>query len=152
MPVEFEIKVAKVGNSLRITIPKEICKAMHIDEGSTVGMTLTNGEFKVRKIRQWKTHVRKGNRSSKHSVLSLSLWIYNLNRFSREQTTNSFFGRPVFAARLSKKEKGKLSNPCRSCEAKLANCIFESSLIDAGRLIDSRSTLSGDYAVLNILS
>jgi len=51
LPVEFEIKVVKVGNSLRITIPKEICKAIGIIEGSTVGLIVTNGDFRVRKIR-----------------------------------------------------------------------------------------------------
>lgn len=51
MPVEFEVKVVKIGNSLRITIPKEICKAVDLKEGSTVGLTVTNGDFRVRKIR-----------------------------------------------------------------------------------------------------
>jgi AbrB family looped-hinge helix DNA binding protein len=50
MPVEFEIMVVKVGNSLRITLPKEICKATAIREGSTVGVSLTDSEIKVRKL------------------------------------------------------------------------------------------------------
>lgn len=51
MPVEFEVKVVKIGNSLRMTIPREICKSMKLQEGSTVGVILTNGDFKVKKIR-----------------------------------------------------------------------------------------------------
>ena len=51
MPVEFEVKVVKIGNSLRITVPKEVCKSMKLFEGSTVGIMLTNGDFRVRKIR-----------------------------------------------------------------------------------------------------
>jgi len=51
MPVEFVIKVVKVGNSLRITIPKEICTAIHLEEGSTVSLSLDDEEIIVRKIR-----------------------------------------------------------------------------------------------------
>ncbi len=51
MPVEFEVKVVKIGNSLRMTIPKEVCKAMDLKEGSTIGLTMTNGDFRVRKLR-----------------------------------------------------------------------------------------------------
>lgn len=50
MPIEFEINVVKVGNSLRITLPKEICKAMKVAEGSLVGLSMTDGEIKVRKL------------------------------------------------------------------------------------------------------
>jgi antitoxin component of MazEF toxin-antitoxin module len=51
MPVEFEIKVVKVGNSLRVTIPKELCKATRIEQGATVIMFLTDGDITLRKAR-----------------------------------------------------------------------------------------------------
>ena len=50
MPVEFKIKVVKVGNSLRITVPKEICDALELKEGTTVGLSTTDHTISVRKI------------------------------------------------------------------------------------------------------
>ena len=52
MPIEFEISVVKVGNSLRMTIPKQIAKSMKIDKGSIVLVTMNDGEMVVRK-RDW---------------------------------------------------------------------------------------------------
>lgn len=49
MPIEFKIKVVKVGNSLRITIPKEIVDSMKLRAGDTVGVSLSNNEIIVRK-------------------------------------------------------------------------------------------------------
>ncbi len=51
MPVEFKMKLVKVGNSLRVTIPTEICDALKLVEGDTLGLTLTDGEIKVKKIK-----------------------------------------------------------------------------------------------------
>ncbi len=51
MPVEFKMKLVKVGNSLRVTVPAEICDALKLSEGDTLGLMLTNGEIKVRKLR-----------------------------------------------------------------------------------------------------
>jgi putative addiction module antidote len=50
MPIVFKIKVVRVGNSLRITIPKEVVDALELREGDTVGITLTDSEFMVKKI------------------------------------------------------------------------------------------------------
>jgi AbrB family looped-hinge helix DNA binding protein len=50
MPVVFKIKVVRVGNSLRITIPKEIAEALKLSEGDMVGISLTNNEFIVKKL------------------------------------------------------------------------------------------------------
>jgi len=50
MPVEFKIKVVKVGNSLRITIPKEIAEAIKLKVGDVVGISLDNSRIIVRKI------------------------------------------------------------------------------------------------------
>lgn len=49
MPVEFKISVVKVGNSLRMTIPKEIAQALDIDKGDIVLVSMTNGEMLVKK-------------------------------------------------------------------------------------------------------
>ena len=49
MPVEFEISVVKVGNSLRMTIPKPITKAMNLSKGDTLLVCMTNGDMIVRK-------------------------------------------------------------------------------------------------------
>ena len=49
MPVEFEISVVKVGNSLRMTIPKQIAKAMNLVKGDTLLVSMTNGDMIVRK-------------------------------------------------------------------------------------------------------
>ncbi len=51
MPVEFKMKLVKVGNSLRVTIPAEICDALKLSEGDTLGLTLTDGEIRVRKVK-----------------------------------------------------------------------------------------------------
>ena len=48
-PVEFEISVVKVGNSLRMTIPKPIAKAMNLSKGDTLLVSMTNGDMVVRK-------------------------------------------------------------------------------------------------------
>jgi len=50
MPVEFKIKVVKVGNSLRITIPGEIAESMRIRAGDVVGISLDDNRMIVRKI------------------------------------------------------------------------------------------------------
>ncbi len=34
MPVEFDVSVVKVGNSFRVTIPKEIVKELRLKKGS----------------------------------------------------------------------------------------------------------------------
>jgi hypothetical protein len=50
MPIEFKIKVVKVGNSLRITLPKPACEALELIEGTTVGVSMTDHELRVRKL------------------------------------------------------------------------------------------------------
>lgn len=56
MPVEFKIKVVKVGNSLRITIPKEIADSMKIRAGDVVGITLDDKRMIVRRITEKKAY------------------------------------------------------------------------------------------------
>lgn len=42
MPVKFEVSVMQVGNSLRITIPKEIAKHLNFKKGDTVVLWVDN--------------------------------------------------------------------------------------------------------------
>jgi len=50
MPVEFEVSIVQVGNSLRITIPKVVVKAMGLKKGGKIGLSLTDHEIKLRKL------------------------------------------------------------------------------------------------------
>jgi len=49
MPVKFELSVMQVGNSLRITIPKEIAKYMQLKKGDTVELWVDNSRVIVEK-------------------------------------------------------------------------------------------------------
>ena len=52
MPVIFEISVVKVGNSLRMTIPKQIAKAMNLEKGDILLVGMTDGDMVVRKKKE----------------------------------------------------------------------------------------------------
>ena len=43
------MSVVKVGNSLRMTIPKEIVKAMNLEKGDTLLVSMNNGDMIVKK-------------------------------------------------------------------------------------------------------
>jgi AbrB family looped-hinge helix DNA binding protein len=49
MPIEFEVKINRVHGSLRMTIPKEVAKALSIKEGDIVLVGLTDSTMSVRK-------------------------------------------------------------------------------------------------------
>ena len=49
MPIEFKMKVVKIGGSLRVTIPKEIAEALNIREGDILAVTTTNNEILMKK-------------------------------------------------------------------------------------------------------
>ncbi len=49
LPIEFEVKVVEVGNSLRVAIPKEILRAVGVEKGDTLLMTTTDGDILLRK-------------------------------------------------------------------------------------------------------
>ncbi len=49
MPVVFKIKAAKVGNSVRMTIPQEICEALSVAPGDTLLVSLTDHTIEVKK-------------------------------------------------------------------------------------------------------
>lgn len=51
MPIEFEIKVVSVGGSLRMTIPKEVAKALSIKTGDTVLVSMNDSAMTVRRKR-----------------------------------------------------------------------------------------------------
>ncbi len=47
-----EVKVIRVGNSLRIAIPSVFCKALGIEEGNSLRLTTTNGDILVSKLQR----------------------------------------------------------------------------------------------------
>jgi antitoxin component of MazEF toxin-antitoxin module len=50
MPVEFEMSVVQVGNSLRVTIPKELVRSLGLKKGMKIGLSLTDSEIRLRKL------------------------------------------------------------------------------------------------------
>ena len=49
VPLTIPVKVVKIGNSLRMTIPKPVADALNIKEGDTVEVGITDGEMIVKK-------------------------------------------------------------------------------------------------------
>lgn len=49
MPVEFELSVMQVGNSLRITIPKEVAKHLKIRKADKVRLWVNDNRMIVEK-------------------------------------------------------------------------------------------------------
>lgn len=49
MPIEFKVKVQKVGNSLQIVLPKPVCQGLKIDVGDEMTLTVVDSEITVRK-------------------------------------------------------------------------------------------------------
>ena len=49
MPVKFEVSVMRVGNSLRITIPKEVAKYLKLEKGDMVSMWTDNSHIVIEK-------------------------------------------------------------------------------------------------------
>jgi len=49
MPVKFELSVMQVGNSLRITIPKEVAAHLKIKKGDMVQLWVDNNHIIVEK-------------------------------------------------------------------------------------------------------
>lgn len=50
MPVKFKIKVVKIGNSLRVTIPKEITEAINLKAGNVVEVFLDDSRIIICKV------------------------------------------------------------------------------------------------------
>jgi putative addiction module antidote len=59
MAVKFKIKVVKIGNSLRITIPKEVAEAINLKAGDLVDISLENNCIIVHKIEQEQHKIKK---------------------------------------------------------------------------------------------
>lgn len=49
MPVPFKVKAVKIGNSIRMTIPKQIVDYLEIGEGDTLEVTVQDHEIVVKK-------------------------------------------------------------------------------------------------------
>jgi len=49
MPVKFTLKVGKIGNSLKLTIPKEVAEHHNLTKGDIVEMWVDNSHIIVEK-------------------------------------------------------------------------------------------------------
>jgi len=49
MPIKFELSVMQVGNSFRLTIPKEIANHLNINKGDSMEMWVDNSHIVVKK-------------------------------------------------------------------------------------------------------
>jgi AbrB family looped-hinge helix DNA binding protein len=49
MPIKFEVSVMQVGNSLRITVPKEVARHLQIKKGDKLIMYSDNGRVILEK-------------------------------------------------------------------------------------------------------
>jgi putative addiction module antidote len=52
MPAEFRMKLTKIGNSLRITIPKPIVDGLGLKEGDVLVLTTTDSQIKISKAKE----------------------------------------------------------------------------------------------------
>ena len=50
LPLELKVTVGQIGHSLRVTIPKVMADTLGIKKGDVVGLSLTDGEIKLRKL------------------------------------------------------------------------------------------------------
>lgn len=49
MPIEFKVKAVKIGNSVRMTIPKEIVDYLAVKPGDTLLVTVDNKHMIVKR-------------------------------------------------------------------------------------------------------
>ena len=49
VPVKFEVSVVLVGKSLKVTIPKEICKHLNLKKGDIVSLWADNSHVILEK-------------------------------------------------------------------------------------------------------
>ena len=49
LPVKFEVSVVLVGKSLKVTIPKEVCKHLDLKKGDMVLMWADNSHLIIEK-------------------------------------------------------------------------------------------------------
>ena len=49
MPIPFKVKAVKIGNSIRMTIPKPVADYLKISKGDTLEVTVQDKEMTVTK-------------------------------------------------------------------------------------------------------
>jgi AbrB family looped-hinge helix DNA binding protein len=49
MPIPFKVKVVKIGNSLRMTIPKPVTNYLKIEAGDALEVVVTNHTMTITK-------------------------------------------------------------------------------------------------------
>lgn len=54
MPIKFEVSVMQVGNSLRITVPKEVAQHLQIKKGDRLVMYSDNSHIVLEKKKEAK--------------------------------------------------------------------------------------------------
>jgi AbrB family looped-hinge helix DNA binding protein len=50
LPLRIRVKVSKMGNSLRITIPVDVVRTLNIQEGDFLEVGVTNDSIIARKV------------------------------------------------------------------------------------------------------
>lgn len=70
VPVKFALKVANLGNSLNVTIPKEIAAHTNLKKGDTVEMWVDNSHILIEKRRRsaYLYAKRKPNKNIPHTT------------------------------------------------------------------------------------
>lgn len=48
--IELKVKVVKVGNTLRVAIPKDVAESLEIKAGDTMGLSLNDKQIVLRKL------------------------------------------------------------------------------------------------------
>jgi AbrB family looped-hinge helix DNA binding protein len=51
LPVEFRVRLTKIGNSLRITIPKPVVNGLGLRERDMLVLTVTDSQINVSKAK-----------------------------------------------------------------------------------------------------
>jgi AbrB family looped-hinge helix DNA binding protein len=51
VPVQFKVKLTKIGNSLRITIPKPLVDGLGLKQGDVLILTVTDDQIKISKAK-----------------------------------------------------------------------------------------------------
>lgn len=54
MPIKFELSVMQVGNSLRVTIPKEVAKHLKLAKGDIIQLWVDNDRVILEKMKEQK--------------------------------------------------------------------------------------------------
>jgi antitoxin component of MazEF toxin-antitoxin module len=52
MPIVLKRKVVRIGNSLRVTLPPEICQILKIELGDDVEFSSSDGDIIIRKAKK----------------------------------------------------------------------------------------------------